>query len=627
MMDRTRSSLVALPVVLLLAGGAAGWFMRDTPAPGVSLGTVVGAPLPTGAALDGVAPTRHVPNAPNTMVFDRRALIGLPDDTRTVVPKGAVLPVTRDSAGALTPVDPTSLQPVTVTEPAPAPVQDPTVLEAATPPPAPPSTAEFGDPTTTLPLAVPPAFVDPCRTTPDQPCVGEPARVVEATDGPTTALDPLLISVPMAATGDLATMCDTIEAGTLPDPFLGPQVRPTVAVVVNQPSSIALTGTWADGTPLEKLTMVTSSAFDDQWQTQWDTGAVQGSLLQCLTLPLDEVRAHATAGRAVLDAKLLAISKGGRAELGGRLTLSIPLDGDDPPFVDALGIGSLGEQRRDDGTLVPTVHVHYAFTDDQLIPSTGTLNVVTAKLYAQHAFVENADCAGWANNQQGLDRTLEGRFDVGNEQRTVSGRSRPVTVVDGDLALDPSVAGGWEGFVCMRLFLADDEGHTVTVALRGASVRSPLTATYSVGVVIDDPGLPHQWTMEATWATTTGALWCGPVVLPPGLSGATCATSARAVPDGVRLFLRATGGTVTERPAFVVTVPINTAYCTPDDPYAAISNGCDTGFTQRLLVPVDATGTQYVPVQLQVVRSAAAGAADLAPAHVWRIDVPQSFTF
>ncbi|MFM2078743.1 MAG: hypothetical protein RJA49_2633, partial [Actinomycetota bacterium] len=439
MMGRTRSSLVALPVVLLLAGGAAGWFMRDTAAPGVSNGTVVGASLPPSAALDDVAPTRHVPSAPNTMVYDRRVLVGLPKDTRTVVPKGAALPMTRDASGTLTPVDATSLQPVAASTPPPAPVVDPTVLEAASPPPSPPSTAAFGDPTTTLPLAVPPAFVDPCRTTADPPCVGDAARVVEATDGPTTALDPLLISVPMAATGDLATMCDTIEAGTLPDPFLGPQVRPTVAVVVNQPSSIALTGTWSDGAPLEKLTMITSSAFDQQWQSQWDTSGVQGSLLQCLTLPLDDVRAHATAGRAVLDAKLLAISKGGRAELGGRITLSIPLDGADPPFVDALGIGSLGEQRRDDGTLVPTVHVHYAFTDDQLIPSTGTLNAATAKLYAQHAFIENADCAGWANNQQGLDRTLESRFDVGNEQRTVSGRSRPVTVVDGDLALDPSV--------------------------------------------------------------------------------------------------------------------------------------------------------------------------------------------
>ena len=123
--------------------------------------------------------------------------------------------------------------------------------------------------------------------------------------------------MPFAATGAYAQMCNDIEGGAVPDPFLAPAVRPTVAVVVNQPSSIALTGTWGDGTPLEKVTMVTSSAFDQQWQQAWDSEGVQHSLLACLTLPLDEVRTHASGGRADLAASLLGISATGRAESGG----------------------------------------------------------------------------------------------------------------------------------------------------------------------------------------------------------------------------------------------------------------------------------------------------------------------
>jgi hypothetical protein len=267
------------------------------------------------------------------------------------------------------------------------------------------------------------------------------------------------------------------------------------------------------------------------------------------------------------------------------------------------------------------VHVHYAITDDELLPTSGPLQAATAKLYAQHAFVANADCAGWANNQTGVDRTLDGMFSVANEQRTVNGRTRPVTTVDGDVALDPTLPGGWEGFVCTRVFYADAAGHSETVVLRGAAVRSPLTATYDVGVVFDDPTFPDGWTVEATWSTPGNAPWCGPVVLSADDTGASCATSARFVADGVQLMLRPVNPDGVKQPAFIVTVPVNTAYCTPDDPYAAISNGCDTGFVQLLRVPLD--GTHSVMAHLQAIRSAAPG----TPAHLWRIDVPQSFTF
>lgn len=619
--------LIGAPLVLLLVGGAVGWFTRDSGGTSASGGTVVGRPMPSGSELDAQAPLRSLPSAPNTMVIDHRELIGWPDVTATVVPRGGALPLALDAGGSATVVDALTLRPLDDTAPAALPPVDPVPLPAAVPPAAPPSTVAPVESTSTTAAPVGDGFVDPCTTAVDAPCAGVAGRTTaEPTPGERVP-DPLTMSVPFAATGAYAAMCGAIEGSAVPDPFLTPAVRPTIAVVVNQPSSVALTGTWSDGTPLEKLTMVTSPEFDQQWQQQWDTEGRQGLLLACSTLPLETVRAHASAGRADLSAGLLAISATGRTELDGEVTVSMPLDGEDPPFVDQVTVGSLGEQHRDDGTLAPTVHVHYAVTTDTLIPAVSTLDQRTAKVYAQHEFVENADCAGWANNQQGLARTSTGEFSVAFEQRTGGGRSRPVTVVDGDLHLDPVLPGGWEGFVCTHLFVADDAGNRVTVALRGAQVRSPLTATYAVGVVLDDPLLPEGWTLEATWATAQGGVWCGPATLTAAAPGASCTTYARTAPDGIRLVLRAIDETGERRPAFVATLPVNTAYCTPDDPYAYVSDGCATGATERVKVPADATGEQSVRVAVQVTRTALAGSVQTSPAHAWRIDVTQSFVF
>jgi hypothetical protein len=625
--QRNRALIIGAPLVMLLVGGAVGWFTRGTEAgSGGNSGTVVGRPFPAGSDLDATAPVRGTVPATNTMLVDRSTLIGYPEDTGVEVPKGAAVPFALDASGAVVPVDAASLQPVGATAPGVLPPVVPVPLAAAVPPAAPPSTAALTDSATTLAPAGGGAFVDPC-TTAVTACAGGVARVLDAPSDGTPQLAPLTISVPFAATGAAATMCGTIEGTTAPDPFLAPAVRPTVAVVVNQPSSIALTGTWADGEPLEKLTMVTSSEFDQQWRTAWETEGVQHTLLACLTLPLDLVRTHAAAGRADLAASLLGISSKGRAESGGPVTVTMPLDGEDPPFVDGVTFGSLGEQRATDGSLVPTVHVHYAVAADDLVPPTSTLDGLTAKVYARHELVENADCAGWANNQQGIVRTRAGHFTVAQEQRTVSGRSRPVIVIDGDVELDPALPGGWSGYACVQLFVADASGTRITLDLRGTQVRSPLSPTYDIGVVIDDPVFPAGWTVEASWSTRAGALWCGPATLDPAAPGASCTTYARSMPDGAVLTLRAIDDTGTERPPFTVVVPMNTAYCTPDDPLAGSSNGCDTGFTERLKVPVDRTGEQSVSVSLQVRRTAAAGSVQTSPGHAWQIGTTRSFTF
>jgi hypothetical protein len=202
-----------------------------------------------------------------------------------------------------------------------------------------------------------------------------------------------------------------------------------------------------------------------------------------------------------------------------------------------------------------------------------------------------------------------------------------VTVVDGDLTLDPVQPGGWDGFLCVHLFVADDSGNRVTVALRGAEVRSPRTSTYSVGLQVTDAEFPADWKVEASWARPGGGVWCGPIELTTVANGASCSTYARSAPDGITLILRGVDAAGQQRPAFVMNVPVNTAYCTPDDPDAWSSDGCDTGFTERLRVPLDAAGTESVSITLSVVRAADQGTRLDNPSHAWRIGLTQAFAF
>lgn len=617
---RTPRALMALPLIGLLVGGTIGWFTRDESAATGPGGAVVGAAMPTGAELDRLAPVMRVPAATNTMIIDRTTLIGYPDDLGTQVPRGAA--VTVSSPGDWQPVDARTLQPVSVIAPSPLPPVEPVPITEAAPPEPVPSTTPSPAATTTVPPADP-TTADPCTTAVESPCAGAPGSVQSAA-APTRVPDPLQVSMPFAAVGAFAEMCGDIEVDQVPDPFLDPAVRPTIAVVANQPSSIALTGTWADGTAIEKLTMISSPAHDQEWQAAWDADGTQGTILVCLTLPLDDVRTHSSQGRGNLDVSLLAISATGQAQSGGPVTVTTPLDGDDVPFADQLVVGSLGEQRAGDG-LVPTVHFHYALLSEQLLPPGSNLDPRTARVLAVHELVENADCAGWANNAQGVGRSTSSWVTMSQEQRTIGGRARPVTVVDGDVELDAALPGGWQGFACLHLFVADADGNRVDLAIRGAEVRSPMTAVLDIGAVVADLAPPEGWTVDAAWSTPAGALWCGPTTFTGTGTGGSCTTFARTVPDGVVLTLQARDDTGAQRPAFVVTVPINTGYCTPDDPLAASSDGCDTGFTQTLKMPVDSEGKQSIAMSIVVHRTALAGSMETSPAHAWLIGVTQAF--
>ena len=637
-MDRDRLAVIGAPLAMLLIGGGVGWFMRDDGGGTSSTkGTVVGKAIPTGSALEVAAPTRSFPSATNSVVFDRSRVIGLPATQLVDVPHGAAVPLSLDGAGVLVPVDANSLQPAPapftgttpgttqVTTQVTTPVQQPRRLSQIDPPAKPPTTQAPAETSTTVGGGRP-GFADPCTTAKDG-CPGAVGRVLAAPSPSIPTLDPPQLSMPFAATGTYAAACGAIEGANVPDAFLEPATRPTVAVVINQPSTIALSGKWSDGAPFDKVTMVTSSEFDQQWQTEWTTDHLQKLLLACFTLPLDDVRAHAGGGRATLQASVLAISATGRADLDGPLALSVPLDGEDAPFADQISVGSLGEQRQPDGTLAATVHVHYAITTDDAIPTSSRLNRRTAKIYGQHAFVENADCSGWANNAQGQDRTAAAGFSIATGQRKIKARTRPITAVDGDVVLDPSLPGGWNGFLCVRLFAADTEGHRLTLALRGAPVRSPRTATYGVGVLLATSGLAPGVKLSAVWTTSNLTPWCGPIDLAAGTPGAACTTYARATPDGIRLVLRATDAGGALGPATIINIPVNTAYCNPDDSFAWISDGCSTGFSEHLKVPLDPKGKKTVNISLEVRRDSGQGSIANNPSHAWQVDATQSFAF
>ncbi|MEQ1698718.1 MAG: hypothetical protein ABMA25_01345, partial [Ilumatobacteraceae bacterium] len=619
---------IGLPVLMLAAGGAAGWFTRDTDKGGATGTpvTVVGAPLPDD--LDASAPVAALPDAISPVVVDPTRIVG--DDTSgaVAVPAGAGLMVPLAADGVATAVNARSLQPIDA--PASA-VVVPPPAEAALDQPVPsipPTVSTLAPPDGTLPpvtrpAGAPPAFVDPCNGG-DPPCAGEPG-VVQAIDTGEPQPAPLHVTYPVAAAGGYAALCDAIEGGAVPDTFLPPSLRPTVAVFVNQPSTLALTGTWSDGTELEKLTMVTLPAHDTAWQQAWQDGD-QRQIAACITLPLDEVRAHAAGGVATLHASVLAISATGRATTGGTITLHIPIDGDDPLFTDRLTVTDRGEQLQADGALHPTVHVHYAFLTDAVVPPGSGLRPDDVRLTAVHALIEGADCTGWAVNRQGRDRTFGGSYRTTVEQRTVAGRERTVTVVDGDVVLDAGLPGGWEGTVCVRLIASDaDAVRVATLSLQGATLRSPRTAVYEVGVHVAEGGLPANVALRASWRTDQAEL-CSQIELGDasgGDIGATCTVYARAAPGGIIVVLTTRDGTK-KAPLLQFRVPVLTAYCNPTEVYGAVGDGCNPGFVQPLELPV---GDGTARVVISVVRTATGGSGLDDPSHAWRINAPTTYTF
>ncbi|CAN5515306.1 hypothetical protein BH10ACT2_BH10ACT2_21620 [soil metagenome] len=578
--------LIGTPLLLLFGGGAIGWFTADDSG-NASTPNGSGEPLP--AIFDAVAPLHPLIDAPNPLDNDESMVIGaseLLDAPDTIeVAAGAALEVPVDAGNGASAVDPATLLPATVGAPTPIALGTATAIDPPTAPTAP---------------------------TPS------PTGIVRAAIAPSAVATPteLRISAPFAAVGIFAELCNEVEAGNVPDPELLPATRPTLAVLANQPSTMAISGTWADGTTLEKTTMVTLPAHDVEWHRRFDETGEQATIVACLTLPIDDVRSRDVDGVARLRASILAISATGQADLNATVALNVSATNasslNDSLFVDEVTLTGRGEQRRADGVLYPTMHVHYAFLADAVIPVGSALQPGQLRVLSEHAFVEGADCAGWAANHQGVDRTHSGRFNVRTAPRKVAGHDRPVTVVDGDVYLDPTLPGGWEGSFCVRLQATDQHGdRRSTVALSGAQVRDPRTATYEVGVLLDGAATPGASTpvggqVDASWTSASGT-GCAPTTLLEGL-GAQCSFSARLAADGIVVRLTSNGNSAEFR------VPVNTGYCNPDDPLDS-GDGCSTGFTQTFDVLL---GTS-MHVTLQVVRTASPGVLWDDPSNQWSV--------
>lgn len=617
--------LVGAPLLLLVAGGVAGYVTRVKPTAAPPAVTVVGASMP---ALDVAAPIQPLPHAPNTAVFDPAAILGLDLSGRVAVPAGAAVHLPLAAGGVGDAVDPDSHEAVSD-----AFVPDRRPVDA-TPgglPPiaATPNTQAPPDDGSSAPDNAPPGtdvFTDPCATA-QPPCVGAAGSVTGRT--PDTAgdtVDPLTVSMPLAAEAGYAELCNRVEAGSVPEPGLAPASRPTVMVLLNQPSTVALTGTWADGSTLDKTTMTTLPADDTEWNRAWSEQHAQRLLAACITLPLDLVRSHAKAGAATLHVEVLAISASGRAESEGQVLLTIPTDDTDPLFVDRLTVADHGEQRLADGLLYPTVHVHYAIVANAVVPAGSTLDPAKVQVYAEHALVDGGDCNGWAAEQQARDRSAGSTFTVRSEIRTVSGRDRDVTVVDGDTYLDPTLPGGWQGQFCLRLTGTDGVVAKVfTLALLGGDVRSPRTADYRVSVLLSDPALPDGRQLQVAWSVDDGTMLCNPATLTTdnGERTGTCSTIARLAPEGILVALRIVGGDAGGTPLLGIRVPVNTGYCNPDDPWAWVGDGCSTGFNQPLRLPIG--DGAVVRVVLQVNRSAAEGSIATDPSNAWQLGPVSSF--
>ena len=582
---------------------------------------------------------------PNPATIDLAAVVGYPTVTSVDVPRGAGLSLTIGTDGLPAVLDPASLAPYVPSPPVVLPPVAPQLSPPVVTPSAPVATVSAGDSATTAPEPLAPAeqYTDPCVVEPAGPalCSGTAAVVLPQA---ATAADvgdpaPLVLSAPLAATGGLADMCEEIERGVVADPQLAPAVRHTVAVLMNRPASVALTGMWDDGTPIEKLTMVSLAAHDALWQQQWEADGAQGQLLACLTFPLDVARGHANGGRARLTVDLIAISTDGQDTVTGAVTLEVPLDGDDVPFVEAYSVRDLGEQLLADGRRAPTLSVHYAIVDDARVPAGSALDAGSLTVLDVHGAVENADCAGWMANAQGQDRTLTSTYRVRQEQRTINGRQRSVTVVDGIVHLDPNVRSGWEGFLCTHLVATDRTGARATLALRGAAVRAPRTAVYQIGVRMATP-LPAGWRAEVVWADRDGTVWCGPTTLGQGptdngsttapsadeaadVLSASCTTLARLHPGGTLVTMTAVGPSGAQGGEWTVAIPVNTEYCNTDDPDVATTDGCNTGWQQTWQLTL-ADG-QYTAVTVVVLRDAPPGQVLTNPSHAWRIDPPQAF--
>ncbi len=198
-----------------------------------------------------------------------------------------------------------------------------------------------------------------------------------------------------------------------------------------------------------------------------------------------------------------------------------------------------------------------------------------------------------------------------------------------------------QGQFCVRLTAVDAPlggvastvGDGATLALRGVSLRGPRTADYAVGVALDGTGFPAEWQLRTEWRSEASGALCVPASLSSDGSAeqrdATCAASARVAPEGMIVTLTARDPAGEELPLMAIRVPVNTAYCNLDDPYGYLADGCSTGFSLPLELPLAAGPARGAPesvrVVLQVSRTAVAGALWRDPSHAWAIGPLTSF--
>ncbi|MCY7298010.1 MAG: hypothetical protein LH616_02220, partial [Ilumatobacteraceae bacterium] len=126
------SAVIGAPLVMLLIGAGAGWFMRDTTGStgdgAVTVVTVVGATVPDD--LDQFAPQQRIATPPNPAVIDPASIIGFQPVGTLEVPSTAAVDLPLSAGGAASAVDAITHRPATATAPPPPTVAVPIALTA-----------------------------------------------------------------------------------------------------------------------------------------------------------------------------------------------------------------------------------------------------------------------------------------------------------------------------------------------------------------------------------------------------------------------------------------------------------------------------------------------------------------
>ncbi len=446
---------------------------------------------------------------------------------------------------------------------------------------------------------------------------------------------PIDVSQPFAAVGPFARACATAEDGIAPDPELFPSQRPTVAVLVNAPVDLRLTGTWADGSTIEPLPMHISEDHISRWQADVDGNKGQGTLIACATLPRAIVEAHAEGRIAPLQANVEVVAGEASYSTGARVELNVPANADQIALATPR-ITSLGEMTFN-GVRYPAVNVHVEY----LLTVPGEANAenptgappTATTTHMAAGFVTRGGCGAWANGTLSPDDefttnrqvTPYGNWETRTEERTVNGRPQQVQIVDLQVLGDYDMPSGWEGQVCVALWSGADR---TPIGLWAASARAPRSPEFHVSVGMGD--LNADWRVEVEFPCRTqlsnGFLDDGTATGVWGRAGADCGElSGRWLADGLPVRAYVVDSFGFKRQPFETRIPVNLEYCNTDDPWSGIVGGCDQ--SSRLYtfdMPLGTGWPQPDTVQLlvRVERHAEPGInfhVDPDPSHQWRI--------